>query len=152
MGDLKSVPSEDINDCKNRFSTLLPDSKNYSSMHSFRFYQLEIISARWIGGFGEISWLNNENWKNKKPQWHDRASGIIDHMNRDHSNSIYSSLNAQYNIKDENVKMSILNVDGYYVKSSSNVYFIRFPKSCNTLKEYKNTLVKLAKTYLSFEI
>ena len=152
MGDLKLVSDGDIKDCRNRFYTLLPDSKSYSDMHNFRFYQLEIISARWIGGFGKISWLENKNWNNKKPQWYNRASDIINHMNEDHSNSICSSLNAQYNVKDINAKISIINIDGYYIVSDNISYFIRFPQVCNTLKDYKNTLVGLAKTYHSFEI
>ena len=41
----------------------------------------------------------------KVPNWLMSASNrIIEHMNDDHSNSIVSILNAQYDIKDKNEK------------------------------------------------
>ena len=29
-------------------------------MHDFKFYQLTIKHARWIGGFGQIAWLDQK--------------------------------------------------------------------------------------------
>ena len=44
--------------------------------------------------------------KNDLPEWLSKASNrIIEHMSDDHSNSIVSTLNAQYRIKDQNAKM-----------------------------------------------
>ena len=45
----------------------------------------------------------------KVPEWLVKASDrIIEHMNYDHSNSIVSTLNAQYGIKDKNAKNLLL--------------------------------------------
>jgi hypothetical protein len=73
-------------------------------------------------------------------------------MNRDHSNSISSSLNAQYGIKDKEAKMLLLNVDGYYTSSKSGIYFIQFECPCVSVKQYKNTLIELANKYKKYEI
>ena len=67
-------------------------------------------------------------------------------------NSISSSLNAQHSIKDKNAKMFLLNIDGYYVKSKSNIYFIQFWKFCTTVKDYRNTLIELANKYKTYEL
>ena len=77
---------------------------------------------------------------------------IIEHMNNDHSNNIISSLYAQHEIKDENAKMILLTIDGYYTLSESGVYFIQFPEVCNTMLEFKDTLVRLANEHKDFEL
>ena len=87
-----------------------------------------------------------------KPEWIKNEQVIIQHMNSDHSNSIVSTLNAQFGIKDHKAKMKSLDVNGYYVLSGKKKYFIKFEKSCNTTSEYKDELIKLAKRYRNFEL
>ena len=89
----------------------------------------------------------------KIPKWLTSVSdGIIEHMNKDHSNSIVSTLHAQHGIKDKNAKMLKLEVHGYYVKSKNKRYFLEFKKSCNSLDQYKTELIRNAKKYRSYEI
>ena len=89
----------------------------------------------------------------KIPKWLTNVSnGIIEHMNKDHSNSIVSTLHAQHGIKDKNAKMAKLEVHGYYVKSKNKQYFLEFKKSCNSLDQYKTELIRNAKKYRSYEI
>ena len=91
--------------------------------------------------------------KNKDdPEWLNKEDMILQHMNSDHSNSITASLNAQHGIKDPNAKMKSLALNGYYVLSSNQLYFIKFEKTCNTSSEYKNELIYQAKKYKKFEI
>ena len=124
MGDLKDVPVDDLDECQERFIKFLPESKKYSSMHDFKFYKLEISRIRWIGGFGDIAWLNPKNWQDDLPRWAKNEKMMIDHMNDDHANVLQSALHAQHGIKDKNVSMIALTIDGYYVKSKENLYFI----------------------------
>ena len=91
--------------------------------------------------------------KNKQPEWLIKVSnGIIKHMNDDHSNSVVSTLHAQHGVKDKNAVMSKLEVHGYYVKSNNKLYFIKFKKICNSLKEYKTELIRNAKKNREYEI
>ena len=89
----------------------------------------------------------------KIPKWLTSVSdGIIEHMNKDHSNSIVSTLHAQHGIKDKNAQMSKLEVNGYYAKSKNKLYFLEFKNSCNSLKQYKTELIRNAKKYRKYEI
>ncbi len=151
LGDLKSVSKEEQGVCENRFFEIMPESKSYSSFHGFNFYKLEINSARWIGGFGKIGWLNTDFWGNHCPEWAKNETSIVNHMNEDHANTIYSALHAQHNIKDENAKMLFLTIDGYYVKSNDKIFFIQLENQCLDSKEYRASLVDLAKKYRTFE-
>ena len=152
MGDIKLLESNDINYYKNKFHTLFPASKKYADFHGFNFYQLEINSARWIGGFGKIAWLDMKNWVKKIPEWKGAENSIINHMNNDHLNSIISSLNAQHAVKDNTARMIFITIDGYYLQSSKGIFFIQTEKICYNMKEYKKELTKLAIQNRSFEL
>ena len=152
MGDLKDVPVDDLEECQQRFIKFLPESKKYSSMHDFKFYKLEISRIRWIGGFGDIAWLNPKNWQDDLPKWAKNEKMMIDHMNDDHANVLQSALHAQHGIKDKNVSMIALTIDGYYVKSKENLYFISFDAPVFKPIDYRKVLVKQAKDYRSFEL
>ena len=152
MGDLKTVSNEELDDCQDRFIKFLPESKKYSSMHDFKFYKLVISRVRWIGGFGDIAWLNPKNWNDEKPKWSKNETMMIDHMNEDHSNVVQSALNAQYGIKDKKAQMIALTIDGYYISSKENIYFINFDKPILKALDYRKILVKQAKEYRSYEL
>jgi len=87
------------------------------------------------------------------PRWLiEAAPRIIKHMNEDHSNSITSTLNGQHGIKDKNAKMDTLELDGYYIRSIGELYFVKFTKTCTSPEEYKSELVKHAHLYRDFEL
>ena len=151
IGDLKKVPDKVYEVCKERFHNFFPESKAYEQMHDFNFYQISITQARWIGGFGKISWLNPKNWKTVSVDWFGSEKNMIDHMNEDHSNTIKSALHAEHDIKDKKAVMIGLSIDGYYIRSKSNVFFINFDYPVFTSKEYRNILIELSKKYRSFE-
>ena len=87
------------------------------------------------------------------PKWLAEASDrIISHMNSDHLNSIVSTLNAQFGIKDPIATMKSLKTDGYYISSNGEFYFAKFAKKCNSVDEYREELIKHAQIYRDFEI
>ena len=152
LGDLKSLPDEETDEVKRRFENFLPESKKYAEMHDFNFYRLHITQVRWIGGFGKIAWLEAKKWQQYKPKWANNESSIIQHMNEDHAGSIASALNAQHALKDKEAKMFSLSIDGYYIKSKGEIYFISFEEICDNAKEYKDMLIKQANNYRDYEL
>tara|TARA_Y100001934_G_scaffold173291_1_gene205495 strand:- start:518 stop:1252 length:735 start_codon:yes stop_codon:yes gene_type:complete len=152
MGDLKAVDESEVETTQERFIKFLPESAKYSTMHDFNFYKLHITQVRWIGGFGQIAWLDPEPWKDFSPKWQKGEESIIDHMNDDHLNTVISALNAQHGIKDKKARMISLSSDGYYIKARDKIYFIQFDRSCSTPKEYRERLIELANSYREFEI
>ena len=94
-----------------------------------------------------------DDHKEALPAWLSQAADrVVAHMNSDHSNSIVSTLHAQFGIKDPAAKMENLRVDGYYISSGKNLYFAKFSKRCRSVDEYKEELIKHAKIYRKFEI
>ena len=48
--------------------------------------------------------------------------------------------------------MEELQVNGYFVLSNQNLYFLEFEQVCNSAEEYKTELIKHAKKYRSYEL
>ena len=147
MGDLVPVDQLEFENCRERFHQILPDSKAYAKMHDFNFYKIQIKNVRWIGGFGKIAWLDASDWEDKLPRWSKSEVGIIEHMNEDHSDTIVAALKAQHGVDDKTARMVQLTIDGYYLRTKSKLYFIKFSKACHSSKEYKDELISLAKQY-----
>ena len=152
MGKLIEVAEEKLEDCMSRFQKFLPESKKYSQMHDFKFYELKTENIRWIGGFGEIAWLKRDDWISQEPRWKEREKGMIEHMNEDHSNVIFSSLKGQHGIEDKHSEMFAICIDGYFTISNKDLFFIKFDSPCFTPKEVKEELVKQANAYRHLEI
>ena len=151
MGDVKKI-DKDVEEISGQFIEFFPESSQYSNMHDFNFYSLNISQVRWIGGFGKIAWLSSTNWNPIRPKWLKQEKSMIEHMNEDHSNSIVSALNAKLGIKDKHAKMLRLTIDGYYVSSKNKIYFIDFNLPCFTVNQYRDKLVAQAKEYRDFEL
>lgn len=63
-----------------------PDARGYASFSDFGFFALEVESARWVGGFGRMSWIEKEVWESAEPDpLLDSRAGILEHMNVDHA-------------------------------------------------------------------
>ncbi|MFL3649010.1 MAG: HugZ family protein [Oceanospirillaceae bacterium] len=152
MGDLTKISSEDIQNCQARFFKFLPESEKYSYIHGFHFYRLKILKARWIGGFGQIGWLDTTHWTAATPDWHDGEETIIQHMNEDHSNVICSGLNGVFGIIDSNAKMFALCTDGYFILSKEAQFFMPFNQPCYHEQDVRAALIKQAKAYRAFEV
>ena len=151
IGDVKKI-DKDVEEISRQFMEFFPESSQYSNMHDFSFYKLNISQVRWIGGFGKIAWLSSTNWNPIRPKWLKKEHSMIEHMNEDHSNSIVSTLNAKLGIKDKHARMLRLTMDGYYVSSKNKIYFIDFNLPCFTVKQYRDKLVEQAKEYRDFEL
>ena len=151
IGDVQKI-DKDVEEISRQFIEFFPESSQYSNMHDFSFYKLNISQVRWIGGFGKIAWLSSTNWNPIRPKWLKKEHSMIEHMNEDHSNSIVSALNAKLGIKDKHARMLRLTMDGYYVSSKNKIYFLDFNLPCFTVKQYRDKLVEQAKEYRNFEL
>jgi len=152
IGDLVKVCKEDIETSLARFYKFLPESESYSRIHGFHLYKLEIVKVRWIGGFGQIRWLDTKDWISPIPKWQKNETAMIEHMNQDHSNVIGSALKGVFDINDAKAKMMALCIDGYYILSSNIQYFIPFHEPCYTEKSVREALIIQAKLYRMHEL
>ena len=66
-----------------------PNSAYYAGFRDFAFWKLDVVSVRYIGGYGRMSWISNAEWQTAEPDPLGRsAASIIVHMNADHADAM----------------------------------------------------------------
>jgi putative heme iron utilization protein len=66
-----------------------PEAAYYSDFRDFAYWRLEVSAARYIGGYGRMSWMSASDWLGAEPDpLAPHAAGIVAHMNQDHRDAL----------------------------------------------------------------
>src|SRR5262245_13343607 len=75
-----------------RYFRYFPSSRQYDRTHDFAFFRLKLVRIRFIGGFGQIFWLDPSEFAVKNPFSPVQELQIVQHMNNDRSEEHTSEL------------------------------------------------------------
>ena len=75
---------------------------------------------------------------------------LVEYMNDNILSLVSATLHAQHGIASENLEVTSLEVDGYYVISDGKTYFLTFNRPCETFDDLKNELLKHLRNYRKF--
>lgn len=112
-----------------RYLRYLPQATSYFDMHDFSFFRIAIKQARYIAGFGKMSWLEGVDMQLPVNQLAEQETGIIEHMNADHADSLIAYCQHFHGIKPQHAEMLGIDCDGFDVKvtlDDSNSKRLRF--------------------------
>jgi heme iron utilization protein len=71
------------------FLSAHPNSSYYADFRDFAFWKLHVESARYIGGYGRMSWISKAEWHAAEPDpLGTPAAAIVAHMNADHADAM----------------------------------------------------------------
>lgn len=70
-----------------RYYRFFPPARAYAGTHDFSFYALRAARLRYIGGFGQIGWIEPDEIDLTNPLA-DTEAGIVEHMNADHADAV----------------------------------------------------------------
>lgn len=90
MGDLVAVAEGDDRDAvRARYLQANPTSAYYIDFGDFAFYRLTVHAVRYVGGYGQMSWVDADAFSQAAPDpLAGSAPGIIGHMNADHREAL----------------------------------------------------------------
>jgi len=146
LGNITLVSANAIKSTADRFFKLYPESRRYQSFSDFKFYKLTVHKARFIGGFGDINWISQEQWSQPNPEWLDSENDIVSHMNEDHMDAMQLICQHKSNLDSDNVRMLTLTPDGCFLSTNDkSPLFVRFEDLAFTSQEVRQQLVKLTK-------
>jgi heme iron utilization protein len=88
LGDAAPVPEPDQPAATAAVAARVPAVAGYASYGDFRCYRLRVRAVRWVGGFGEMDWVDADAYGNGEvdpilPHRH----GIAAHMDGDHADA-----------------------------------------------------------------
>jgi len=133
---------------KERYFRYFPSSRKYDEVHDFSFYELELVRARYIGGFGNIHWLNQEELLLANPFQAEEENGILQHMNKDHQSAMRHMLSAKRNVdcgKELEIAMVGIDAEGFDLMAANEIYRFSFPRQINSVDQAREELVAMAK-------
>ena len=131
------------------FLAVHKQAEYYVDFNDFSFFRLAVQRARYIGGYGRMSWLELEGWRSAQSDpIAVHAAGIIDHMNEDHADAMvcYARAFTRATATDD-VRMTGIDRYGFEmsvaVKAGRRPARIAFDAPIATALEARKTLVSL---------
>jgi len=144
LGEARQAPEAEHAALAARFFALFPEQREYEQLGDFGFWRLEPVRVRWIGGFGEIGWVERDEWLLETPEWRHGEAGIVGHVNQDHRDALEAILRARGEPAYE-VAMLACDPEGFHVRSAGRVSWIPFARACPTASDVRAEMVRLAR-------
>jgi putative heme iron utilization protein len=143
IGDAEAVNGVDL-ETRRRYLRYFPSAESYFDTHDFSLYRIHLRRARFIGGFGEIYWIEPEAMLVKNP-FREAESGIVDHMNTDHRQALFHYCKELRGANVDGVTMTGIDREGFDMLAGQRKIRIDFDTPINTMEEARAALVKLAR-------
>ena len=130
IGEAEKLNKNDA-DLMARYCRYLPESAGYLTMHDFNFYRINITQARYIAGFGKMSWIPGDEILIINQQSNEIAAletSMIEHMNADHIDSILLYCQHFHGVAPSRVSLIGVDCDGFNVEAmiADNIKTLRF--------------------------
>ena len=121
----------------------------YVDYDDFNFWKLSVEEIRFVGGFGHMSWVTSQDYKDAEVDpLFETAAGIISHMNDDHSDTNLLYVQALTDL-DGCEEATMLGVDRYGVtlraetQSGPRMARVGFPSPLSLADEARPAIIAL---------
>jgi heme iron utilization protein len=155
MGYAAPVSRVYADDARSRYLNLFPNSAGYFDAHDFSLFHIKAEQVRFIGGFGEIYWLDGREIVDAAsapgidplaPQ----SVAICEHMNQDHADALRLYAAAFADTKADAAKMIHVDVEGFdmvAVEGGSHKHLrIDFPTPAVNSEQVRAVMVEMVRT------
>lgn len=115
MGYALPVSTPFLDYARRRYLKVVPNAAGYFSMHDFSLFKVQVLQVRYIGGFGNIYWINGDELIDRSADaalnpLADASDSACEHMNRDHQEALKAYAKAFAQTDADSIRM--LSVDG----------------------------------------
>jgi len=145
LGEVRQATEAEHTALAARYFALFPEQREYETLGDFGFWRLEPLRVRWIGGFGEIAWVERAEWLLPAPEWQAGESGIVEHMNEDHADALAAIRRARVPEAPGTARMLACDSEGFHMDAGGTVHWLEFDHRCDTATEVRAELVRLTR-------
>lgn len=143
IGDAEMIDAGET-EIRERYLRCFPSAESYFKTHDFSFYRIRLKRARFIGGFGQIFWIEPDSMLIKNP-FRETEKGIVEHMNRDHQKALAHYCEILGCEPVEPVRMTGIDSEGFDILADKGKLRIDFDSPIETVEDARDRLIKLAK-------
>ena len=144
IGDVEQTDKNDPY-LRARYLRYFPDAEQYFSAHDFYFYRMQIKQARYIAGFGSMSWMPGDAFKSAPNRLAALEAGILEHMNADHADSLVAYCLHFHQVATEHAEMIGIDTDGFDVRAGEQILRFDFDEPVTDALSARAALVAMAK-------
>jgi hypothetical protein len=153
LGEAVKIFKEVDADLRSRYLRYLPQAASYFDMHDFSFYRIHIHQARYIGGFGKMSWLSDvdlfSDMTSEPAVLASQETAIIEHMNADHAENLLNYCKHFHHVDADHAQMLGIDCDGFDVDArigdTSTILRFDFDQQIHDAQSARAALVAMAK-------
>ena len=138
LADAKPIPESEVA-LRDRYFRYFPSARQYEGTHDFSFFRLEPVRIRFIGGFGQIYWLEPEEFMTANPFSAAQENRIIEHMNHDHAEAL------KHYARGAAAVMTGIDAEGFDTTASGRKLRFDFNPPVHNMEEARQALVTMAK-------
>jgi putative heme iron utilization protein len=152
MGYAMPVPSPYLEDAWSRYTGSFPNSPDYLGAHDFSMFELKVTRVRFIGGFGEIYWLEGPDFVDPVAAADldplaESIRSTCDHMNQDHRDALVLFAKVLAGIEGDEARMIHLDSEGFdmvLVTEGSHKHIrIDFPEPVMTAEQVRTAMIDM---------
>lgn len=113
LGQCRKLSGDDAASAREAFLALHPQASYYVDFSDFAFWRLSVESIRYIGGYGRMSWVDADDWRNAEADpLAASAEGMLRHMNDDHAKALVAYARA-FTRASEAEEVTMTGIDRY---------------------------------------
>ena len=136
-------PVDPVNtEIRDRYLRYFPSAVQYDGTHDFGFYRLQLVRARFIGGFGQIFWLTPEELCLRNPFSSQEESAIVRHMNKDHATALALMAGSD---TEGPITMTGIDAEGLDAIQSGRKRRFTFDRPVRTMEEARQMLISMSR-------
>jgi hypothetical protein len=128
-----------------RYLRYFPQAVDYFSAHDFYFYRIHVENIRYIGGFGQIHWVQPKVYAPPPiAALFAAEADILAHMNADHRDNLRGYCRHLHGCDTDDVKMIGIDYDGFDIRADGTLLRFDFPDPILDSQGARAALVTLA--------
>jgi putative heme iron utilization protein len=150
IGNVVPVPDAEAAETRKLYLERYANSRHWVDFEDFSFYRMDVVDVYYVGGFGMMGWVSAAEYGRAQPDpLVGSASGIIQHMNADHSSALIDLARAFAGIEAQEATMTAVDRLGFQVrlKTSNGIRSARiaFLREVTSPMEARTVLVEMVK-------
>lgn len=150
VGNALPVPEPERPSVRTIYLERHPNSKYWVDFDDFAFYRMDVIDVYYVGGFGVMGWVTAADYAASQPDpLADSVTGIIQHMNADHKDSLVLLARAYAKIEAQEASMTAVDRLGFHVRLKTQDGMrgarIAFLREVRNSTDTRNVLVEMVR-------
>ena len=142
-GTMVKVENDKVRD---KYRRIFPESINYDTVHHFAYYELKTTAIRFIGGFGNINWIDPKDAFELNPFFKEGEKRIVNHMNADHKQDLIAYHKYFNHAESSSDDISMVGIDsyGFDIVANKKKFRFAFDSPIATSQEAREKMVSLS--------